>query len=478
MDEAKIAAFKGKVVRSSIALTGRTFLLQLISFGSTFVLTILLSPRVFGVFFVVSAVISFLNYFSDIGLAAALVQKKEDPDRTELVSVFTIQEFIVLLIIFAAFLLTPQISRFYSLSADGVFLLKALLVSFFLASLKTIPSILLERNLEFSRLVLPQILENIAFYAVAITLAVLNFEVASFAWAAIARGIIGTVAIYIVAPWMPGIGFSYYSVKKLISFGIPFQTNSLLALIKDELLTLYLGKILPFSYIGLLGWAKKWAEVPLRLIMDSVIKVTFPAFSRIQNNKTLLTAALNRTVFYLALFILPVSFTLIIYIKPLIYLIPKYQKWQPALFAFYLFAVSAIFSAFSSPVVNALNALGKIKKTLGLMVGWTILTWILVPFLTRLVGLNSWPVSSLIISLTVFIPVAMLKRFVSFNFLDNFLKPLLYVILMSFFSLLTLSYATDLLNLAVLIFISLLIYSLFIWHFHQKEIKPLITALR
>src|SRR3989338_4052261 len=124
MDEAKIAAFKNKIIKGTIALTARTFLLQAISFGATFILTILLSPSVFGVFFIVSAVINFLSYFSDIGLAAALVQKKVAPERMELVSVFTLQQTIVLMLSGIAFLLIPWLGNFYSLSFDGTFLLK------------------------------------------------------------------------------------------------------------------------------------------------------------------------------------------------------------------------------------------------------------------------------------------------------------------------------------------------------------------
>src|SRR3989338_3661367 len=126
MDSGSIAEFKGKVVRGTLALTGRTLFLQLISFTGFFVLTLILSPSVFGIFSVVSSVISFLTYFSDVGLAAALVQKKEDPKREELVSVFTLQQIIVLSLVGLAFFMSGAIAKFYGLSSDGLFLLKAL----------------------------------------------------------------------------------------------------------------------------------------------------------------------------------------------------------------------------------------------------------------------------------------------------------------------------------------------------------------
>ena len=41
------------------------------------VLTISLPPATFGIYILTLSIISFLNYFSDIGLAASLVQKAE-----------------------------------------------------------------------------------------------------------------------------------------------------------------------------------------------------------------------------------------------------------------------------------------------------------------------------------------------------------------------------------------------------------------
>ena len=56
-----------KSVKGIFALVSRTFILQILSIATSFVLTIFLEPSVFGVFFVVSSVIVFLNYL--IGVA-------------------------------------------------------------------------------------------------------------------------------------------------------------------------------------------------------------------------------------------------------------------------------------------------------------------------------------------------------------------------------------------------------------------------
>lgn len=472
MEEADISTFKEKLVRGVMALTARTFILQLIAFVSTFILTILLTPAIFGVFFVVSAVISFLSYFSDFGLAAALIQKKDDPTRSELVSAFTMQQMLVGGICIISFVLSPYFGKYYGLSQDGVVLLQALLVSFFLSSLKTIPSVLLERRLKFELLVIPQILETLAFYLVAILLASLGKGVISFAWASVIRGIIGLFTIYIISPWPIGIGISYSSIKHLLNFGIPFQANSLLALVKDDLMTLFLGKILPIADVGLLGWAKKWAEAPLRLIMDNIIRVTFPAYARLQHDKATLGKAIGKSFFFLGIFMLPISMLLILFISPMTALIPKYSKWEPAVLAFYLYTISAILSSFSSPLVNALNAIGKIKTTLVLMIFWTLLTWILVPVFSLNFGYNGAAVAAAIISLTAVLPIILMRKIVYFPILKSLYKPFVATVIMVAPTYFILKMGVSLQTTVISLTAGISIYSLLTWFWMKEEITP------
>lgn len=475
----EIITIKNKIVSGVFALTSRNILISIFSLIANFILTILLEPEYFGIFFVVSAVISFLSYFSDIGLAAALIQKKAEPTRRELVTVFTIQQILVILIILIVALLSPFISGIYKLNSAGSFLLYALLFSFFLSSLKTIPSILLERKLEFGLLAIPQVIETLVYYLTAIILAKLSYGIYSFAWAAIARGLVGLIIIYMIERWPIGLGLHLDSVKNLISFGIPFQTNSLLALVKDDLLTLFLGGIFAQNknQLGYIGWAKKWAESSLRVIMDSIVRVTFPAFARLQDNKDLLGRAIEKVIFYLALFIFPTTAILILFMKSIVYIVPKYSKWEPALFSFYLFAGASIFSAFSSPLVNALNSIGKIKKTLLLMIMWTSMTWLLVPVMIHFFGYNGVAMASLLIALTGIIPILMMRRIVFFHIIRPIMKPLVSTILFVIPVLFILQAPPSIWRLIISLLFSLSLYSVFCLIWMKGELATLMPYL-
>lgn len=423
MPDIDIELIKRRSVVGVVALTARTFILQIVAFSATFLLTLFLPPEIFGVFYVVSAIISFLGYFSDIGLAAALVQKKEEVTREDLATTFVIQQLLVVILVSLSLVFSGPMAAFYRLDSSGVWLFRALAVSFFLSSLKTIPSVLLERRLAFDRLVIPQIVETLGFYTVAVYLAWKGEGITSFTWAVLVRGILGLVTMYVIEPWVPALVFSRQSAKKLMSFGLPFQMNSFLALLKDDLLTLFLGRVLPFAQVGYIGWAKKWAEVPLRLIMDSVIRVTFPAYSRLQHDRNLLVKAIDKTLFGLSAAMLPISSCLLFFVQPMVQIIPKYSKWEPALISFNLFIFSSALAALSTPLMNALNAVGNIRTTLKFMVGWTVSTWVLTVVLLRFFGFNGVALSLFFISGSLYFVVRVTKRIADFSFLSNVRGP-------------------------------------------------------
>lgn len=430
MEELDIATVTRRSIQGVFAFVTRSFLVQIITIVANFLLTIYLTEQEYGIFFIVSAAIAFLMYFSDIGLAAALIQKKEEVTEEELRTTFTIQQTMVVLAVIIALLLSNQVGDFYNLRAEGIILFQALVISFLLSSLKTIPSVLLERKLQFQRLVIPQIIETLVYNVVLLVLAVKGYGIMSFTYAVLARGVIGLIAMYCIKPWLPGFSFSKATASRLLKFGIPFQTNSLLALLKDDLLVIYLGKVLPFGQVGYIAFAQKYAFQPLRLVMDNIIRITFPSFSRLSEDKEYLGKAIEKTMFATSLIIFPALFGMVILMPHFIDIIPRYQKWEPALLALTFFAINAGFSSISTPLTNALNAMGKVKVTLYLMIFWTTTTWVLTPIAIMLYGFNGVAMVSALVATSVFLVVAIMKRYVSFRVLPIISFPLLSALVM------------------------------------------------
>ncbi len=423
MEELDIATVTKRSIHGVFALVSRTFFIQIINLAVVTVLYAVLKTSEIGVFFLVSATIAFLSYFSDIGLAAALIQKKEAITDEDLKTTFTIQQALVITVCIIALILSGFVGSIYHLERSGVMLFQALVVSFFFSSLKTIPSILLERRLRFDKLVIPQIIETIVFNIVVLICALKGYGVMSYTYAVLARGLSGLLTIYLIAPWKIGFSFSKEVAKKLLSFGIPFQSNSVLALLKDDLLILYMGTVLPLTQLGYIGFAQKWAYTPLRLIMDNMIRITFPSFSRLAHDMKSLGVAIEKSLFATVALIFPALTGLVILAPYFLLYVPKYQKWEPALFSLTFFAINAALSSISTPLTNALNAIGKVKISLYLMVFWTITTWILTPLAIIYLGFNGVAIASAVISLSVVGVVALVRRYVSFGLKDILIPP-------------------------------------------------------
>lgn len=421
----KLKDIKKKSVSGAISYFIRTLLLQGIGLVSIFILSSYFSPEDFGIYGFVIQIIGILIFFSDVGLAASLIQKKTPPTQTDYRSAFTIQQIlswiimgIILIILSTGFVQNKT-------GETGKWILLALGISFPLATFKTIPSVILERNLDFSKLIIPQIFEQIAFHGILIYLALTGSGSIAYAYAILARSIVGVMVMFVLQPWSIGLSLDKESLKSLLGFGVKFQINDFLARIKDQLFYLVLAMFLPLRDFGYIQWAKNWSMYPYNLTVQNMMAITFPAFSRLQGHTEALKKAIEKSLFFITAAIFPILVGMSVFIFPFISLVPKWGKWQPAAISLILFSLSIAWSAISTPLTNTLNAIGKINLTLKLMLMWTALTWILTPVGIYFFGFNGVAISALLISFTSVLSVYFVKKIVPINFFDQVWRQLL-----------------------------------------------------
>jgi len=480
--EINISAIKKRAVRGVAILTGRGFLLNGISQVSWLLLPAFLSPSEVGVFLLINAAVSFLIYFSDIGLAAALIQKKEKPSNLELYTTFTVQQILILSLLLVLFFISPYLVKYYNLDTQSKFLLYALGISLFLSSLKSIPSVLLERKLEFGKFVIPEILENLFYSTIVVFLAWKGFGISSFTYAVLARGIVGVVAMYILMPWRPGFALSKKALKNLFNFGIPYQANTLVSVFKDQGITLILGSILSTSAIGILGFAIRLSQMPLRLFMDNVTKVSFPAFSRLQDDKNELQKTVTLSIKFITFLVFPFVFGMLSLITDLIKIFPAYQKWEVGLLALYIISVNTLFAAVATILTNLLTAIGKIKITIQITIMYTILTLVLVPIMSLLGGVNGAALGYAMVGLSSFVAILISYKFVQFDYIESIFKPLLAALFMTIFILLLKRLLTEnIFNLLLIVSSGGVVYLIFSYLLYGKKLildaKKIITSM-
>ncbi len=430
-DVLQVEDIKKRSMRGAISYVIRSLFLQGIGVLSYFLLSALLSTTDFGIYGIVVSISSFFTIISDIGLAASLIQKKEAPTVRDLRTVFTVQQILAWIVCVLIITTAWTLHLNGKLEMPAVFLAAAFALSFPIVSLKTNSSILLERQLEFGKLAMPAVVEAMVFNGIVLFFAWRGMGITSYSIAVLARAIIGVVIMLSIKRWPVGFAFSKSAFSDLMKVGIKFQANDVIAKIKDELFSVITVFLLSKPELGYITWANQASRLPYRFGVDSIMAITFPTFARLQHDSHLLKRAIEKTLFFVSLAVFPLLAGFSVMFIPLTALVPKYAQWQPALLTLGLMCISIAFSSISTPLINTLNAIGKINTSLRFMLIWTLLQWTLTPLAIWRFGFNGVALASVAISLTVIFVVKALQKEVPFEFFEQIWRQLVASVCMA-----------------------------------------------
>jgi O-antigen/teichoic acid export membrane protein len=412
----ELQTVKSRSFISTVSLLMQSSFSAVLGFAAFFILTKQSGVYLLGIYSTVEATLSFFNYLTNIGLAAALMQRPK-LDRIDINTAFYMQIGITIVGLTIGFIITPFVLQAYpDLPPNSEYLYWAILLSLMLLQFKMIPSVLLEKEIQIQKVVISQLLEATVFYVIIISMVSLGYDIESLIVAVLARAVIGVISINILHPWFPSLLFSWKRARSLFLYGIQFQGNSFLALIKDNLLILYLGSTLGFTQLGYVSFAKKYAEFAIRLIMDTINRVGFPVLSKFQGDRKLLSRSMQRIFYFQSLMILPLLAGGLFIFASILQVIPGYwQKWEAAVFSFYFFSISSLFISFSTPFINLFNAVGKVRWSLYCMVLFTVLTWVFVAIGVHQYGYPGVSVGFLLFSLSFLVPLVVSRALVDFS---------------------------------------------------------------
>jgi O-antigen/teichoic acid export membrane protein len=201
------------------------------------------------------------------------------------------------------------------------------------------------------------------------------------------------------------------------------QINTFLATFKDDGMTIVLGSILGPVGVGVLAFAQKIARLPLTFFMDTVTRVTFPAFSRMQDAKADLERSVTRSIFFICFLVFPSLVGISILAPIFVRVIPRYNQWIPALVPIIFISINFIFAAATTQLTNLLNAIGKIKITFYLMIMWTALTWAFIPILAIKFGVVGASIGYSLVGASSIVAILIAKKYVNFSLTNSMIKP-------------------------------------------------------
>jgi len=357
---------------------------QVTGLAANIALSRLLTPDAYGIYAITLFVLVLMAFLSDFGLGPALLQKRASVSDTDLGTVFVTQQVVLGVLLLAVLLAAPGLASLYHLGESGVWYFRAIALAGLFTSLKTVPTIVLERQLLYGRLTLVEVLEVVLFQGTAVLLAFLHYGAWSFVWAVIVSKAAGCVLSYVLSGWRPALKFTRSAFLGLWSFAAPFQLTWVTYVLRDYMIPILGGLLVSTSDVGYLNWALAIASVPGQMA-QIVGRVSFPSFSRLQSDTRLLRQAIETSV--RALFVVAVPLELALFsLAPWLISVVFTSRWAPSLIPLYLLCIHWTGANLTSPLVAALNAMGKPRTALLLNAVWTASTIALAVFFVHQIG--------------------------------------------------------------------------------------------
>lgn len=402
----------------AVTLGIKRVIIQAIYTISNIFLARLLFPQDFGTFAIVIFAVTFFTVFSDLGLGPSLVQKKEKLGKKDLQTVFTVHFILVSAIVFLIFLTAPAISGFYNLGKTGVDLFRLYSLYLLFLPFKTASGAVLERKLQYSKLVIIEVLQLAISSGVTVAFAFLGFGVFSFGIGAVFGHMTGAALYFGFSPWPFKLLISKENLFALAKFGLPFQSQALLGLFYGPAILLYLGKIVGSQNLGFYQFAAGLSVIP-GAVSEIVNRIIFPLGARTQQDLRFFKKIVERSIEIVSLTSLPIFFLVVTTAPAIIHFIYT-DRWLPAVPALYLGLAQMAIIGYTGIFAQLLLSLGKATVMRNIGVVWAILTWILSPPLIYLFNFVGMSLAGLLVSASGLWLIFRLRKEINFSFLPNF----------------------------------------------------------
>lgn len=355
------------------------FIGRLFSQSSTFVVSIflarLLEPEDFGLIAMAMAFIHIGGVFIDVGFSAALIQNKENTERTyNTVFIFNIIAGAVLTGI--VYLSSDYIGDFYQ-NKEVAKLVKWLSLFFILNSFNRVQNAILSRDLNFKALTLRLFIASSIGGILGVIAAYKGYGVYSLVIQTLSTAILSTILLWSTSKWRPKIEFSYSEMNKLFSFSVFAFLERITNNIFLRLDVLLLAKIFNPVAVGFYTRASTLQDQATKYSSSSIIRVLFPVLSKYQDNPS------EFRRIYLKMFeiisFLSFGLTGLLFILGSDIIISLFgEKWAPSIPIFQILILASATIPLNSLMWNAIMSQGKSKENFYL--GLVKKTISLIPF--------------------------------------------------------------------------------------------------
>jgi teichuronic acid exporter len=349
----------------------RNAISQILRIASSVVVARWLDPEDFGLYAVLMYLSGFPVYFQNLGLGAALIQKKDEPSQAEWTTAFYAQLamaacFFCLILAFGQAAL-----RLFAAPPSAFALLIVSALPSLISALAFYQMIWLQRHMDFRKLAGVTLLADVASIICLCLLAITGFGVWTLVLAPLVAALAIAGGLLTICPWRPRGACDFHCLRPLLASGVPMQINAAMPVALDGWMPLYTNRILGADALGYLNLAQRLAAIPASYL-QIVNQVALPAFSRLQDDPAELMRCLNRILYRLVV-VFGVGYIAFAAWIPDVIAFVYGPKWTQAGSLVQYLGLSVILIALASLIGPALNALGRHwLRTIPLLAGYAV----------------------------------------------------------------------------------------------------------
>jgi O-antigen/teichoic acid export membrane protein len=354
--------------RSSEADLGRTaaraVMWNYLSFASgkflvlatTAVLARLLTPQEFGIVAFATVAVNWLGVLKDLGLGGAVIQRREDTEEAAQTA-YVLNLGVSVLLTAGTFLAAPAVASFFR-EPLVVPILRVLSFTFLIQALGSIHLVLLRRNLDFRRKLVPDIGQAVVKGIASIAFALAGFGVWSLVWGSLIGALASSLLAWVVIPWKPRFRMHRRLVRPLMRFGMPLLVTDIEAGIWSNLDYLIVGRLLGDTALGVYTLAYRLPEMLILSVWRVLGAAIFPFFASIQQLPDLLRKGFLATIRYSQIVVVPLCVGLFITAGPAVEVLFG-EQWRGAIPVLRLLAVFALVGSIGVNIGDVYKAIGR-----------------------------------------------------------------------------------------------------------------------
>lgn len=255
----------------------------ILTLASAAILARLLLPSDFGLLAAVAPVIAFAELVRDLGFAQAIVQRKDITEH-QLTALFCLMVVLTLLLCSVLIGISGAVADFYDDVRIGP-ILSVSTTGILLGAIGSQGLAILNRNLQFSTIVIIDVAQAFTNFAVAAVIAALTGSYWALIAGSVAMSAVGAVLSLLLSRWRPAKPKFDNAVFHMVKFGANVSFSNILNYVSRNADNVLIGHAYGAGPLGLYDRAYKLMLLPMWQITYPISRVLVPILSRIENPK-------------------------------------------------------------------------------------------------------------------------------------------------------------------------------------------------